>query len=244
MKSRIFVREAVEMQEGAGARVTRLMPVADFRNFDPFVLFDDFRIKPGAGFPEHPHRGFEAVSYLFEGGLRHEDDLGNAASVGAGGVQRFTAGSGIRHSEMPEGQGKVRGVQLWINLPKRLKSVASAYQQIDPGAIPEHVIAGGRERVIAGEGSPLRLHTDVFYLDVTLDAGAEYRRPVLQSYRGFVYVADGAGEIEETTLSAGQAWFTEGAEEIRFRASDPCRVMLCFGQPHGEPILQHGSFVD
>lgn len=130
----IELYQVKEVAEGDGVDVKRLFPVPGRMNFDPFVLWDHFDILPGKGFPDHPHRGFEAITYMFSGGMNHQDNLGNASFVESGGAQRFTAGSGIVHSEMPAETGRSNGIQLWINLPKRLKTLPASYQQVDDGA--------------------------------------------------------------------------------------------------------------
>ncbi|MFQ5586240.1 MAG: pirin family protein, partial [Thermodesulfobacteriota bacterium] len=151
MGNTVQVRHAVEMKEGNGADVKRLMPVPGFMNYDPFVLWDHFDVRPDAGFPDHPHRGFEAITYVFEGSMNHKDNLGNESTVTRGGAQRFTAGKGIVHSEMPSPEGHTRGIQLWINLPARLKTIQPAYQQVDAHDMQEQVIDKGTLRVITGE---------------------------------------------------------------------------------------------
>ena len=128
----IRLQPAATVPEGDGVLVKRLMPVHGLLNLDPFVLWDHFDIAAG-GFPDHPHRGFEAITYLFEGGMKHADNLGNRGTVHAGGAQRFTAGSGIVHSEFPDGHAA--GIQLWINLPRRLKGIDADYQQLQANEI-------------------------------------------------------------------------------------------------------------
>lgn len=239
------IHQAVEMSEGAGARVRRLFPVPrGLMNFDPFVLWDNFRIAAGAGFPMHSHRGFEAVSYLFQGAMTHEDSLGNRSTVLSEGAQRFTAGRGITHSEMPGDAGATTGIQLWINLPKRLKSVHPAYQQADADQLPCYEIDSGRVRVIVGEGSPVELKTPVRYLDIRLKAGGQLKEIIPDEFRGFVYMAEGQADISDNEIDAGGALLTEGGTELLVTAKTDLRCMCCFGQPHGEPILQHGGVVD
>lgn len=131
-KQNTFIQSAVEMSEGDGVNVNRLFPVTRERmNFDPFVLWDNFNIGPDRGFPTHPHRGFEAITYMFSGSIEHKDNLGNHSTVTAGGAQRFTAGRGIEHSEMPDSDIMSNGIQLWINLAKDLKQIDPDYQQVD-----------------------------------------------------------------------------------------------------------------
>jgi len=163
----INIRDVNIVPEGDGVDVKRLFPLRDFMNFDPFVLWDHFTLDSGRGFPDHPHRGFEAITYMFEGGMNHKDNLGNESFVTAGGAQRFTAGSGLVHSEMPAQTGVSNGIQLWINLPKRLKQVDAEYQQVNANEFPVKKLDGGTVKTIVGENSPLQLKTSVIYRHVT-----------------------------------------------------------------------------
>ncbi|MFQ5487740.1 MAG: pirin family protein [Gammaproteobacteria bacterium] len=236
--------KARQMQEGAGVTVYRLMPIAPLRNYDPFVLWDDFTLTPGTGFPDHPHRGFEAVTYLFNGSLRHEDNLGNASTVQGGGAQRFTAGSGIVHSEMPNEVAATRGIQLWINLPRRLKQVEPGYQQVNHDEFPVREVEGARIKTLVGPDSPLRLLTPVNYFDIQLKAGATLGMPVAAGMRGLIYLLE--GEISANAQNAGkaEALFFEAESLLSIEAAQAVRLMLCYGRPHGEPIVQHGPYVD
>ncbi|HGX92913.1 MAG TPA: pirin family protein, partial [Candidatus Tenderia sp.] len=184
-------RTAHEMKEGDGVTVKRLMPVAGWRNFDPFVLWDDFTIRPGNGFPDHPHRGFEAITYLLSGAIEHKDNLGNHSTVFGGGAQRFTAGRGLVHSEMPNQTGTTRGIQLWINLPKRLKQIEPAYQQVNDAEFPVKEMTGIRVKTLVGEGSPLMLKTPIRYIEVNAVPGAQFTETVPAQWRGFIYIIEG-----------------------------------------------------
>lgn len=240
----LIIRHTEDMTEGAGVTVKRLMPVAGWRNFDPFVLCDHFTLSPGSGFPNHPHRGFEAITYMFTGSMRHTDNLGNKSTVTAGGTQRFTAGRGIVHSEMPADSASSSGIQLWINLPQRLKNIEPAYQQVDSTAIPERHQDRVIVRDIVGMDSPLRLQTPVRYADVSLDTGAEFSELLDKDFRGFIYVVEGKLLIAGRELGAGNAAFMEDAGLLRISAKQKSRFMLCFGLAHYEPIIQYGPFVD
>ena len=244
MKNNIELRHAIEMKEGVDANVKRLMPVPDFRNFDPFVLWDHFNVSPGTGFPDHPHRGFEAITYIFEGTMNHKDNLGNESTVTSGGAQRFTAGSGIVHSEMPSPEGNTRGIQLWINLPKRLKAIEPDYQQVNAINIPEQVIEKGKVRIIVGKDSPLELHTPARYLDVSLEPGGRFQETVPEGFQGFIYMVVGKATINGREVESGDAFFMDGIDKIHILANEGCRAMVCFGKPHDEPIRQYGSYVD
>ncbi|UCC57269.1 MAG: pirin family protein [Gammaproteobacteria bacterium] len=237
--------QSVQTREGDNAEVRRLFPLPGrLMNYDPFVLWDDFTVRPGAGFPTHPHRGFEAVTYLFSGEMQHRDNLGNHSTVGPGGAQRFTAGSGIEHSEMPGDEADARGIQLWVNLPLRLKQLDPGYQEIPATEIPQQDIDGGYVRTIVGKGSPLRLHTDVHYLEVVLGDNAEYGNTVDETHQGFIYLVAGDATLGDTQLEAGDACFLETGNIWQIQSQSGCRLMVCTGTPHREPIRQHGTFVD
>jgi len=237
----ITIHSTVSVPEGDGVTVKRLMPVHGLRNYDPFVLWDHFDIC-GGGFPDHPHRGFEAITYLFDGGMNHADNLGNRGTVHAGGTQRFTAGCGIVHSEFPD--GRAHGIQLWINLPRQLKTIAPDYQQLQANMIPESSRDGITTRAIVGETGAITLHTEVEYLDIRMQAGTALQRKLTSEFRGFIYAVEGSAEIDSKELNNGQAAFVEGVATIKIRSTNAARLMWCFGKPHGEPINQHGPFVD
>ncbi|MES0371392.1 MAG: pirin family protein [Mariprofundaceae bacterium] len=237
----INIQHVLVVPEGDGVEVKRLMPVANLRNFDPFVLWDHFDIS-GGGFPDHPHRGFEAITYMFAGGMQHADNLGNKGTVHGGGAQRFTAGKGIVHSEMPD--GRAAGIQLWINLPKSLKGVDPEYQQVEEGGIPETIIDGGVVRTIVGEGGPIQLKTDVEYLDVSLAAGAILGRDIPAGFQGIIYLIEGSIKVNGETVNRDSAAYVDSEDALTIEAIETARYMWCFGRPHGEPIYQHGPFVD
>lgn len=235
---------AIDMDEGAGAHVKRLFPVAGLRHLDPFVLLDEFFVGPEASFPDHPHRGFEAITYLFAGGMHHRDNLGNDSVVHAGGAQVFTAGRGIIHSEAPADATPAHGIQLWINMAKIHKDLPPTYQQVDAEQLPEQVLPFGRVRTIVGPGSPVHLHTAVLYQDVELVQEGEFHLAVPAHHMGLLYAISGRPEVMEEELEAGEALALAGGSVLTVYAEDPCRFICISGQPHGEPILQHGTFVD
>ena len=235
------VKKVVTVPEGDGVVVKRLMPLQGFMNYDPFVLCDHFDIDAG-GFPDHPHRGFEAITYMMDGGMQHADNLGNQSTVTAGGLQRFTAGKGLVHSEMP--QGRAVGIQLWINLPKRLKKVEPSYQQVDAANIPVDSNDGVTVRTLVGKGSPTKLLTPAMYLDVSLKAGGLFQKEVPENFRGFVYVLEGKLSLNQELVDQGNAAFFEHGTLLSLLAKEPSRLIICFGTPHGEPIVQRGPYVD
>ncbi|MCK4864548.1 MAG: pirin family protein [Gammaproteobacteria bacterium] len=245
MDSNVFIHPAVEMSEGDGVDVHRLFPVSSkMMNYDPFVLWDNFNLGPDRGFPTHPHRGFEAITYMFTGSLEHKDNLGNQSRVTAGGAQRFTAGRGLEHSEMPDSEVDSNGIQLWINLAKSKKTIDPDYQQVDEENIPQFDIEGGHIRVIVGDESPVKLHTAVRYLRVNLDSAARLSENVPEGFRGFIYILNGKLKVNKETVNEREAYFFEKIKELDIEALTESHFMLCMGLPHGEPIRQYGPFVD
>lgn len=240
------VSAAIETQEGEGVVVKRLFPVRrEMMNFDPFVLWDHFELTPGSGFPQHPHRGFEAITYLFEGGVEHKDNLNNASTVFSGGAQRFTAGKGILHSEMPVKGAVSRGIQVWINLPRHLKQMVPDYQQVDEQDLPSELIDGVRVRTIVGTEESIRLQTSVQYLELSFLEATRHTVNVSPSHRGFVYVVDGDVKVDNQLLEKGQACFFEQlTTELIIEGAQDAHVMVISGVPHKQPIYQHGPYVD
>ena len=242
-ESRVEVQPGQLTAEGDGAEVIRLFPLRSGRmNYDPFVLFDHFFLQAGTGFPTHPHRGFEAITYLFEGGMRHKDNLGNDSVMAAGGAQRFTAGAGIEHSEMPD--GKSSGIQLWINLPKALKRIPPDYQAVAAGQLPEQPFAGGTRRIIVGEGSPLTLRTPIRYEDISLHPTGLYQSSFSTDEQGLIYVVEGEVQFEGHAVKQQQAAYFNNLDDLTLSSEAGARLMLCVGPPHHEPIRQFGPYVD
>ena len=244
MEHEANIRTALDMKEGVGARVKRLFPISGFMNFDPFMLWDHFTISAGSGFPTHPHRGFEAITYLFEGSMKHEDNLGNSSTVGVSGAQRFTAGRGMQHSEMPAADGETRGIQLWINLPRRMKGIEPAYQQVEAEDLPLTSVGSAQLRTIVGKGSPLQLHTPVVYLDIKMQDGVFEVSQYFIEKRGLLFVVEGVMQVNGQLLLAGQAHFVEENDLVNVSTDADVRFMLCAGLPHREPVRQHGPYVD
>jgi len=234
---------AVEMEEGEGAKVRRVFPTSHLMHLDPFVLLDEFFVEPPAGFPSHPHGGFEAVTYMLEGGFHHTDNLGNDSVVLAGGVQRFTAGRRIVHSELPGTNGLNRGLQLWVRLPNRLMGLEPDYQQVEPLAIPEKDVDGCRVRMIVGEGSPVGLRTKVEYLDVTLPQQKEFTHEVGPGFNALLYVLEGTLAIGRSRVERGEAAVLTADVQVNVHSTEKARFVLISGKPHGEPIMLRGSFV-
>ncbi len=247
--------------EGAGVHLRRGFANAEVPRFDPFLLFDDFSSSNPtdylAGFPMHPHRGMETVTYILDGDVRHRDSMGNSGIIGKGDVQWMTAGSGIIHEEMPEGISGLQGFQLWINLPKKNKMMAPRYQEVGQATIPEIALGRGAvARVIAGEvmdvTGPVRdVMAQPLYLDIRLEREEELSFPVPTHYTTFVYIFSGTIGIKEqnknsaTSFSAGTIiLFDRTGDTVHLHTgASGARFLLVSGQPLNEPIAWHGPIV-
>lgn len=252
---------AQPVMEGAGVRLHRVFGHAELTRFDPFLLLDDFRGDAPAlyerGFPMHPHRGIETITYMLAGTVDHRDSLGNAGTIGPGDVQWMTAGGGILHEEMPhrDDAGRMYGFQLWANLPAAGKMMAPRYREVLDGDIPVVTLAdGGRIRVIAGTvagvAGPVRdIVTGPAYLDVELVAGCRFMHDVVSGDTVFAYVFAGEGTFgEHAAVTAGNRTlvsFGRGPETaISVRAgADGVRFLLVSGRPLGEPVAWGGPIV-
>ena len=237
---RIVAHAAID---GDGATVQRVFPGPELRHLDPFVVLDDFDVRRPAGFPEHPHRGFEAFTYMIEGAFHHRDSMGNDSVIGPGGTQRFSSGSGARHSEMPGTDGPNRGLQLWVNLPRRLKQMAPSYVGIAGADMPRFEGKGHVLREVVGPRSPVELQTEVEYFDLELLADASFEHEVLVGRNALIYVLEGQVSLLGEQLAAGHALLpTSGV--VKISASSASRVLWLSGKPHGEPINHRGPYVD
>ncbi|HIK11803.1 MAG TPA: pirin family protein [Oscillatoriaceae cyanobacterium M33_DOE_052] len=257
---------SVETLEGAGFLVRRPFPKSSFSEFDPFLLLDELgpvQLKPGQakGAPDHPHRGFETVTYILDGRLEHKDSVGNAGLLNPGDVQWMTAGAGVVHSEMPEAEftrtgGRLHGLQLWVNLPRRDKMMPPRYQEISAAQIPVAQTDDGAVtvRVIAGEAlgakAVIETRTPIIYLHFTLQPGAAIAQPVPQNYNAFAYVLEGAGLFgsEQERGEDGQMIiFAQDGEEVTItnpvEAQQPFDFLLIAGVPLNEPVVRYGPFV-
>ena len=246
MEKQKNVASAIETFEGGGTLVKRLFPIRrEMMNFDPFVLWDHFELTPDSGFPEHPHRGFEAVTYLFEGGIEHKDNLNNTSTVFSRGAQRFTAGKGIVHSEMPARGTVSKGIQVWINLPRHLKQIMPDYQQVDEQDLPSEIVDGVQIRIIVGAEDSIQLMTSVQYLELTFLKETQHTLSIPPAHRGFVYAVDGDAKVDGQSLEKSQAYFFEQlTTELIIEGKQKSQVMVISGVPHKQPIFQHGPYVD
>ena len=248
--------QGIQTSDGAGVRLTRVLTQQLQRRLDPFLMLDAFRNdKPEdyiGGFPDHPHRGFETVTYMIAGRMRHHDSAGNQGLLGPGGVQWMTAGSGLIHSELPEqDQGLMEGFQLWLNLPGKNKMIKPSYRDIPTEAIPECLTSDGiRVRVIAGAshgvaGAVHRPDTEPLFLDIHLPAGTQFVQPIEPGHNAFTYTYRGNVTIAGTVVPDRNMAIlaNNGANSLCIEAQEDARVLIIAGQPLREPIVQHGPFV-
>jgi len=241
--------------DGAGVSLTRVIGTGQLPALDPFLMLDEFGSdRPGdyiAGFPSHPHRGFETVTYMLDGRMRHKDNHGNEGLLTPGSVQWMTAGRGIVHSEMPEQEeGMMRGFQLWVNLPAKDKMGAPAYQEFAPARIPQaQPVPGVTAKVIAGrigevEGPVKQPATDPTYFDLALDAGASFEHALPTGHNVFAYVYEGEVASGEAVAGKGELLVFGAGEAVRFDGrAQRSRLILVAGRPIGEPVARYGPFV-
>jgi redox-sensitive bicupin YhaK (pirin superfamily) len=243
--------------DGAGVKLTRVLTQNLQQRLDPFLMLDNFHSDDPddyiAGFPDHPHRGFETVTYMIAGRMRHRDNAGHQGLLQNGGVQWMTAGRGIIHSEMPEQEnGVMEGFQLWLNLPARRKMIPAWYRDIPSAEIPEYVTEEGvKVRVIAGSsngisGAMTREDTEPLYLDIDLPANSMISTAIPAAHNAFVYVYRGALTIGGTDLGENRMGIlanTPQADGVTLNSTAPAKAILVAGKPLREPIVQHGPFV-
>jgi redox-sensitive bicupin YhaK (pirin superfamily) len=243
--------------DGAGVRLTRIIGGSALPDLDPFLLLDEFGSDSAddyiAGFPDHPHRGFETVTYMLDGRMRHRDNQGNSGLLGPGSIQWMTAGRGIVHSEMPEQEeGLMRGFQLWVNLPASDKMTDPRYQDIAARNIPEVEIDDGvRVRVLSGQfndvtGPVAGVAVQPLYLDIELPAVASVSPALPENHTAFLYVFEGglvAGQTQETVRQHELAVLGPGSEVPLTASDEGARAILVAGRPLGEPVARYGPFV-
>jgi len=249
---------AVDTSDGAGVKLKRALGQHPGARLDPFLMLDFFSSDDPddyiEGFPAHPHRGFETVTYIVDGHMLHEDHLGNRGDLKAGGVQWMTAGRGIIHSEMPQQTaGLLRGFQLWINLPAKEKMKAAGYRDIPAEEIPVITAPGARVKLVAGvitlngtttTGPINGLSTEPLYADVALDAGASITLPVKAGLNAFLYVFEGAVLAAGTQVPIGGVAILDNGDELSLSGGpNGGRVLLVGGRAIGEPVAQYGPFV-
>jgi redox-sensitive bicupin YhaK (pirin superfamily) len=248
--------------EGAGFAVRRPFPTRELDSFDPFLLLDemgpsDYAPGEAKGAPDHPHRGFETVTYLLEGRMRHRDSQGNSGVLGPGDVQWMTAGAGVIHSEMPDpafqkAGGRMHGFQLWVNLPKRDKMIAPRYQDIPSARIPVATSPDGKAtvRVIAGEAlgahAVIDTRTPIFYFHVTLQPGGRLSVPAPKEHNAFAYVVSGRGFFgrdAKDTREGDMVIFAGDSETVQLASHGVLEALVIGGVPLREPVARYGPFV-
>jgi quercetin 2,3-dioxygenase len=254
--------QAIEQSEGAGARVRRSIGTAKLRNFSPFLMLDHFTIGDGAGFPDHPHRGQETITYLLSGGVDHEDFTGHKGTIGPGDLQFMTAGKGIVHAEMPhknpDGSPNI-GMQLWVDLPEKLKYTEPRYRDLHASEIPVAEVDNGRVtvKVISGQSHGVDsvrdlAYTPVWLLDVTIRAGGSIRQPLPVNWNAFAYTLEGTatfgtGDGAKTVDQFHNVVFQQAGDFVEASvpedASTPARFILCAGTPLDQKVVQYGPFV-
>lgn len=249
---------ALETSDGAGVRIKRSIGQHQSIRLDPFLMLDEFGSAEAAdyiaGFPSHPHRGFETVTYMIEGHMLHEDHLGNRGDLRNGGVQWMTAGRGIIHSEMPQQEeGVMRGFQLWLNLPAAEKMVEAGYRDIQPEEIPAIAFSGGTVKLIAGTlhvggethlGAMPGRSTQPLYADIHLEPEGTVTLPIPGTHNGMLYLYEGTAQLGESALKRSAASVLGEGDEITLSAgAEGARLLLIAGKPIGEPVVQYGPFV-
>lgn len=257
IKELIQVSQGMPASDGAGVKLTRLIGTPEIDMLDPFLMLDAFESDQAqdyiAGFPPHPHRGFETVTYMLAGKMRHKDSVGNEGVIEANGVQWMTAGKGIVHSEMPEQEsGLMQGFQLWVNLPKSEKMTNPAYQEFPADQIQTEAGNQGQEiRVIAGrtnlgtKGVVNNNFVSPTYMDISLPASTDFSQQLQSGENTFIYVIEGTIKIgeQQRRLTAKQLGILSAGEMVKIAAEHSSRLLLISGQPLNEPVAKGGPFV-
>jgi redox-sensitive bicupin YhaK (pirin superfamily) len=240
--------------DGAGVKLIRSLGGADHLRLDPFLMLDAFSSENPddyvAGFPSHPHRGFETVTYLLDGHMLHEDHLGNRGSLKSGAVQWMTAGRGIIHSEMPQQEnGRMRGFQLWINLPAKEKMKPAGYRDIQPDEIPTVLLADGKIKIVAGtyentRGPVQGGSTDPIYWDIELKSQGVFKANLPKEHSAYIYPFEGSVEIADRVLKTHQGGVLGAGDTVEVKAGpDGARFLVLAAKPIREPVVQYGPFV-
>jgi hypothetical protein len=242
---------SIPASDGAGVKLRRSLGTSQLQRHDPFLMLDEFYSDDPedylAGFPSHPHRGFETVTYMLDGHMRHEDSRGNRGDLGPGDVQWMSAARGIIHSEMPQQtEGRMRGFQLWLNLPAAEKMKPAAYRDISAQDIP--VVSG--VKIIAGEYRSTKgpIHgdaTDPYYFDIHLEANGTFEAPLPQGHNAFLYAYEGEALVgtESKLLPNRAAAILTVGDFVKIKSDKGARVLLLAGKPLREPVVQYGPFV-
>ena len=240
-------------QDGAGVSLSRIIGNPYLKRLDPFLMLDEFKSEDPnqyiAGFPFHPHRGFETVTYLLEGSVRHRDHMGNEGYLAPGSIQWMTAGRGIIHEEMPQQEdGMLWGFQLWVNLPARDKMTDPRYQDIPPQDIPEQAFDAGLVRILAGHyqgiaGPVQGIATEPNFFDVRFHKAGTWQHSLKAQHTGFIYVYQGTVTLGDDTIAAGEVGILTEGEMLELHAQANSGLLVVAGQPLNEPVVQYGPFV-
>ena len=246
------VIQGVQTTDGAGVNLTRIIGGMELNMLDPFLLLDEFGSDNPkdylAGFPPHPHRGFETITYMLNGKFRHKDSAGNEGYLTDGSVQWMTAGRGVIHSEMPEQtEGLVRGFQLWLNLPKEKKMIEPAYNDISAERIPKVDFEGGRARIISGKflgiSGPGKPHTGMLYYDIVLDLSTHFTMPIDNGWNAFIYIYEGSVQLDRE-INQGHLIVLDQEGELDLTAGkEGAKFIVVAGEPLNEPVARGGPFV-
>ena len=246
------VIQGVQTMDGAGVNLTRVIGSMELNMLDPFLLLDEFGSDNPkdyiAGFPPHPHRGFETITYMLNGKFHHKDSAGNEGYLTDGSVQWMTAGRGVIHSEMPEQtKGLVRGFQLWLNLPKEKKMIEPAYNDISAERIPKVDFEGGRARIISGKflgiSGPGKPHTGMLYYDIVLDLSTHFTMPIDNGWNAFIYIYEGSVQLDRE-VNKGHLIVLDQEGELDLTAGQKgAKFIVVAGEPLNEPVARGGPFV-
>jgi redox-sensitive bicupin YhaK (pirin superfamily) len=251
----VSITKGTAASDGAGVKLRRMIGGPGQASIDPFLMLDFFSSDEPSdylgGFPDHPHRGFETVTYMLAGRMRHGDNKGHSGVIEAGGVQWMTAGRGLVHSEMPEQEhGLLQGFQLWVNLPARLKMTDPRYAEFPVSAIPTDTRPGALIKVVAGrtssgvEGPVKAEHVDARYFDIALEPGAEFAEPLPRDHSGLLVVFEGSLEVEGKTVDALSVAVLGPGDRLAAKAGPKgARFLLIAGRPLQEPVAWYGPFV-
>jgi len=240
----IEIAKTTPVLEGQAVRQKRIIPNKKLRYLDPFIRVDHFHILDG-GYAKQVHHGFEGLLYLFSGGIKHEDSLGNFFNLEAGGGQLFNAGQGLVHAEVTE--NKVHGIRIWIDLPHDLKQMKPEYLEFSASDIPVESNSSVIKRTIVGQGSPVESQTKMSVLDVEMGKKSVYKYDIPEGYNGFLYVVVGQVKVNGQEIGASETFYFKDDTDTKALAiltHQGARVLICFGEPHGEPIHVQPSYVE
>ena len=255
MTERRLIRKTQGMptQDGAGVSLSRIIGNPSVQRLDPFLMLDEFKSDDPnqyiAGFPFHPHRGFETVTYLLEGSVRHRDHMGNEGYLAPGSIQWMTAGRGIIHEEMPQQEdGMLWGFQLWVNLPARDKMTNPRYQDILPQEIPERAFSAGQVRILAGHyegiaGPVQGIATEPNFFDVRFSQSGTWQHRLKAEHTAFIYVYQGQAKICQESVSTGELGILSAGDALNVEAEANTGLLVVAGMPLNEPVVQYGPFV-